>query len=321
MNLKDFRPDIPDFKEEDLQEKKYNMGGESPVHQPEIHDIQDIHHIKIEKLSSRVTIFSIILPCIMAVIIIFAYLDLRGKLADADLNKKNQAEKLSQQFQEQLGAMDVKIEKNRFDLEAMDKKIVGMEGQIAKLTTSKADNASITEKLTKLDAQVTNNTNQNKLNLQTIERVNKEFATAQTGMQSELDKNIKNTKEEISAFKKELDAKLAGIGEVQRDLSLMDKKLKKMEQDGLSQTKLDEKIKFLREELNANTAKLDKQVQNLELKLTTNVSRLQKDIDALINNSSPAPQKAPLSEPVKPKPQGNTDPSTPTTIKQKSLTD
>ncbi len=314
MNLKDFRPDIPDFNED--EELSDNQPGiETSSHHG------DINHLKIEKLSNRITIFSIILPCIMAVIIIFAYLDMRGKLADADLNKKNQADKLSQQFQEQLGAIDVKIEKNRFDLESMDKKTVGIEGQIAKLTTSKADNAAVNDKLAKLDTQVINNTNQNKLNLQTIERVNKELASAQTGMQSELDKNIKTSKDEISSFKKDLDAKLAGLGELQRDLSLMDKKLKKIEQDSLSQTKLDEKIKFLREELNANIAKLDKQVQNLDLKLITNVSRLQKDIEMLNNSSSPGPQKTPVSEPAKPKPQVNIDSSNPATIKQKPLTD
>ncbi len=315
MNLKDFKPGIPDFNEEEDLTEKPDIRIGKPLHH------EDIQTLKNEKLSNRVSIFSVILPLVMAIIIVFAYLDLRGKLSDLDLDKKSQADKLSQQFQEQLGAIDVKIEKNRFDIESMDKKTVGIEGQIAKLTTSKADSASTNDQLAKLDTRVTNNTNQNKLNLQTIERVNKELASAQTGMQSELDKNIKHSKEEISSFKKDLDAKLAGLVELQRDLGLMDKKLKKIEQDSLSQTKLDEKIKFLREELNANIAKLDKQVQNLDLKLITNVSRLQKDIDSLNHSSSPAPQKAPVSEPVKPKPQVNIDPSAPTTIKQKSLTE
>ncbi|MFA5905735.1 MAG: hypothetical protein WC836_17515, partial [Desulfobacula sp.] len=246
---------------------------------------------------------------------------MRGKVVDANINRLNEVEKLSQQFQEQISALEVKTEKNRFDLESMDKKTTGFEGQIAKLTASKADSATINDKLAKLDTQMANNTNQNKLNLQTIERVNKELASAQTGMQNELDKNIKHSKEEISSFKKELDLKLAGLGDLQRDLSLMDKKLKKVEQESLSQTKLDDKIKFLREELNANIAKLDRQVQNLEIKVTTNLSRLQKDIDSLHNSSSPAPQKAPVSEPLKPKPSVNTEPSAPTTIKQKPLTD
>ncbi len=316
MNLKDFRPDIPDFKEdEELPDHESGIMIETSLHH------RDINNLKIEQLSNRITIFSIILPCIMAVIIVFAYLDMRGKIADTDLNKKSQVEKVSQQVQEQLSALDVKVEKNRFDLESMDKKTVGIEGQITKLTTSKADSAAINDQLTKLDTRVTNNTNQHKLNLQTTERVNKELSSAQTGIQNELDKNIKHLKEELSAIKKEFDAKRSELGDLQRDLSLMDKKLKKLEQEGISQAKLDEKTKLLREELTTNITKLDKQVQTLDLKLITNLSRLQKDVDALNNSTSPAPQKTPVSEPTKPKPQVNIDSSTPTTIKQKPLTD
>src|SRR3989339_1515247 len=162
MNLKDFRPDIPDFNEdEEIPDTKSGMGIEIPISHP------DINHIKIEKLSKRITLVSIILPCLLGVILLFAYLDMRGKLVDANLNKQGEVEKISHQFQDQLNALDVKIEKNRFDLESLDKKALGLEGQIAKLTTSKADS----DQMAKLDTRVSNNTSQNKLTLQTIERV------------------------------------------------------------------------------------------------------------------------------------------------------
>jgi chromosome segregation ATPase len=320
MNLKDFRPDLPDFNEDEEQpEKKYDMGTEAPAYDP------DINHIRIEKLSKKITLISVLLPCLMGIIIFFAYLDMRGKVADANLNKQTEVDKISLQFQEQLSALDVKAEKNRFDLESMDKKTVGIESQIAKLTTSKADSAGINEQLTKLDTRVANNSNQNKLTLQSIERVNKELLSSQTKIQTELNQDIKQINEEISSFKKGFDSKLAALGnydqqlgELQKDLSLMDKKLKKMEQESLSQVKLDEKIKFLREELNSHITKLDKQIQNLDLKLTT---RLQKDLDKSNTTPSQVSPKIPPSEPLKPKPQVNIDSSNPSPIKQKSLTD
>ncbi|OGR13708.1 MAG: hypothetical protein A2097_15005 [Desulfobacula sp. GWF2_41_7] len=316
MNLKDFRPGLPDFNEdEELLDTKSGRETETPIYHP------DINHIKIETLSKRITLISFILPCLMGLIVLFVYLDIRGKIIDANLNKQSEAEKASQQFQEQISALDVKAEKNRFDLESMDKKTVGLEGQISKLTTSKADGSAINDQLAKLDARISNNTNQNKLTLQTIEKFNKELDSAQAGMQGEVEKNIKHSKEEISNFKKELDTKLAGLGELHKELSLMDKKLKKVELDSISQVKLDEKIRLLKEELSINITKLDKQVQTLDLKLTTNLSRLQKDVDALSNASSPVHQKTPVSEPVKLKPQVNIDSSNPTTIKQKPLTD
>jgi len=197
MNLKDFRPDMPDFNEEEnLPETNFAMGIEEPSYHP------DINQIKIETLSRRLTLISVLLPCLMGVILVFAYLDMRGKAADADLNKKSEVEKISQQFQEQLSALEVKAEKNRFDLESMDKKTVGMEGQIAKLTTSKADSAGINEQLAKIETRVANNSSQNKLALQSIERVNKELLASQTEIKNDLDKNIKQTREDLSIFKK-----------------------------------------------------------------------------------------------------------------------
>nr|NJM01365.1 hypothetical protein [Desulfobacula sp.] len=106
MNLKDFRPDLPDFNEDEAApEKQYDMGTETPDDHP------DINHIRIEKLSRRLTLISILLPCLMSIIIFLAYLDMRGKVADADSNKQSEVQKISQQFQEQLSALDVKAEK------------------------------------------------------------------------------------------------------------------------------------------------------------------------------------------------------------------
>lgn len=327
MNLKDFKPGLPeDFnEEEELLDTESRIEIETPSYHP------DINHLKIEKLSKRITLLSVILPCLMGAIILFAYLDMRGKVLDSNLNKQSEVEKASQQFQEQLNALDVKAEKTRFDLDSklpeLEKKSVAIEGQLAKLTTSKADNATINDHLAKLDTRVTNNSNQNKLTLQTVERVNKELLSSQTGVQTELDKNIKQTKEELSIFKKGVESKLAELGnydhklgELQKDLSLMDKKLKQMEQENLSQARLDEKIRVLREELTSNLTKLDKQIQTLDQKLTVNLSRLQKDMDMLNNAPSPGPQKIPVSDPVKPKPQVNIDSSDPSGIKQKPLT-
>ena len=77
MNLKDFRPDIPDFDadEESLKQNK-RQGSASIYH-------EEINTLKIEKLSNRVTIISIIIPCLISAILIFAYLDMKERVVDA----------------------------------------------------------------------------------------------------------------------------------------------------------------------------------------------------------------------------------------------
>ena len=165
MKLKDFNPDNQDFDSDDeITESLYH---------------QDINSLKIDKLSNRITIISIIIPCIIGAILIFAYLDMKERVAGADLTKKNQFEKISQQLEEKVNALDVKTEKNRFNfdnkLPELEKKYISFEGQIAKLSTLKADNKSIKNLFSKIEDRIDNNTNQNglaikKINEQTLDR-------------------------------------------------------------------------------------------------------------------------------------------------------
>ncbi len=74
MDLKDFNPDNQDFDSD-------NEITDSIYH-------QEINSLKIDKLSNRVTIISIIIPCLIGAILIFAYLDMKERVVGADLTKK-----------------------------------------------------------------------------------------------------------------------------------------------------------------------------------------------------------------------------------------
>ena len=145
MDLKDFKPDNQDFDSDDeITDSTYH---------------QEINSLKIDKLSNRVTIISIIIPCLIGAILIFAYLDMKERVVGAYLTKKNQFEKISQQLEEKLNALDVKIAKNRFNfdnkLPELEKKNISLEGQIAKLSTLKADNKNIKSLFPKLKTVLT----------------------------------------------------------------------------------------------------------------------------------------------------------------------
>ncbi|MCD4719147.1 MAG: hypothetical protein K8S13_04710 [Desulfobacula sp.] len=325
--LKDFRPDNPDFiEDEDLLKQTDSELPTSTYH-------EEINTLKIDKLSNRVTIISIILPCLIGVIVIFAYLDMKERMVDVDLTKQNQVERIFQQLEEKLNTLDVKIAKNKFDLEnklpELDKKNVLLEGRIAKLTTTKADTKTIKadtktikNRFTKLEKRVANNTNQDKTTLQTIERINKQTLSTIKENQNQFDKTARQIKEETSLFKEEFDARLLELsdyeqllGELRKNVSLLDKKFKGLEQDIVSQVALDEKINLLNTDLNNHIKNFDQQVNKLNQRLTANLSRLQKDLDQL-SKSSPS-NIIPTNS--KPKPQINIDSSEPVNIKEESL--
>ena len=321
MNLKDFRPDNPDFDSE--EETLENNAGEIP--RSTYHE--EINTLKIDKLSNRVTIISIIIPCLIGAILIFAYLDMKERVVDVDLTKQNQFEIISQQLEEKLNALDVKIAKNKFSLDnklpELDNKTVALEGQIAKLNTTKADTKIFNNKFTKLEKHISNNTKQDKTTIQTIERINKQTLSTIKENQNQLDKTAQQIKDEINLFKEEFDARLLElsdyeqqIGELRRDSSLLDKKYKRLEQEGVLQVTLDEKIKQVNTDLNHHIKNLDQQIAKLNQKVTANISRLQKDLDRLSNSSS----SKTIQKGTKPKPQINIDSSESVNIEEESLT-
>ena len=301
MGLKDFNPDNQEFDSDD------ETTG-SIYH-------QEINSLKIDKLSNRITIISIIIPCLIGAILIFAYLDMKERVVGADLTKKNQFETISQQLEEKLNALDVKIAKNRFNfdnkLPELEKKNISLEGQIAKLSTLKADNKNIKSLFSKIENRIDNNTNQNKT-----------AGLAIKNNKIELDKTTQKIKANTKLFKKEFDARLVElsnyeqqIGELRKNISLLDKKYKKIDQDHGIQTNLNkksnEKIYELESSVKALAKKLNDQLRTLNNRLTANISRLQKDIDLIL-------QITPKIN--KPRPQINIDSSGSVEIKEESLT-
>ncbi|NOX32597.1 MAG: hypothetical protein GXP56_02505, partial [Deltaproteobacteria bacterium] len=284
---------------------------------------EEINTLKIDKLSNRVTIISIIIPFLIGAVLVYAYLDIKKRMVDVDLTKQTQLERISQQLEEKLNALDVKIAKNRFALDnklpEISKKTVSIEGHIAKLTNEKADNKAVKNKFKKLEKQVANNANQDKTNTRTIERINKQILSTINENQNKFDETAKQIKDEINLFKEEFDARLLElsdyeqqIGELRKDTSLLDKKFKALEQDIVSKAVIDKKINLLKTDLT-------NQVNSLNKKLAASISRLQKDLDRLSKSMS---VKAPknIKPAGKPKPRINIDSSGSTDIKEESLT-
>ncbi len=305
MNLKDFKPGDPDFDSDD--EIRDTADSDSDISASAYHE--EINTIKIDKLSNKVTIISIIIPCLIGAILIFAYLDMKERVVDVDVTKQSQVDKISEQLEVKLNALDVKIAKNRFDLDnklpEIEKKTLSLEGQTAKLASTKADNSSVKTKLSKLEKRIANNAKQDKTTLQTIERVNKQTLTTIQENQTHFDNTAKQIKDEFTLFKEEFDARLLElseyeqeIGSLRKNLSLLDKKFKHFEQETLNQEKFDAEIS----QIESRIINLDKQMTTLSKKLNTNLSRLQKDIDQLSNS-----KRTEKPDNSKPKPQINID--------------
>jgi hypothetical protein len=259
-NLKDFKIDplnLPDTDDaQSLQPSEYH---------------QEINTLKIEKLANRVTIISVIIPCLICAILAFIYLDMKERVVDVDETKKIQVEKMARQIEEKLNSLDLRIAKNKFDfnlqLPLLAKKEETLENQVAKISVSKADVKTMKADMAALDKKIKKNAGQNKKTLAATEAVNLKMLASITKNNTRFEEETSQIKQDITLFTEEFDARLLElsayeeqIGLLRKTTSILDKKLKGMELEGLSKNELDKRFSKIQQTF-------EKMIQDLDKKL------------------------------------------------------
>lgn len=313
-NLKDFRYDPLNISEEDDQD----------ILKPSVYH-QEINTLKIEKLSNRVTIISVIIPCLIFAILVFGYLDMKERVVDADASKTLQVETIARQLEEKLNALDVRIAKNKFDfdqaLPLITKKEQDLENQLTKMAGSKIDAKTLNAAIAKLDKEILNTAGQNKSALQAMETIKQEIvALKETNIQ--LKKTADGIQQEMNVFKAGVESKIAKlstydekIAQIGVTTSLNDKKLKELELNKLSGNEVDKR-------LNQVKLSLEKTIQDLDKKMVQQAA-----VKTQTSTHLPPPkvpdtpiEKKPV-QPSQPAPLLDTDKTGSGTIKEKTLTE
>ncbi len=245
-SLSDYRSDVSQLEDEDQESS-------ADIQATMYH--QEVNTLKIEKLSQRVTIISVIIPCIIIAVLAFAYIDMKERVVDVDQTQGSQVAKIEKALEEKLNALDVRIAKATFDLDEklvqVEQKSQALENQAAKMSSSKVDLKAMEKALAKLDKRIKTNSAQDKSTLAAMERINTQLLAAikenNTGFKSNADK----IKAEIQLFKEEFDARLLElsayeqqIARLSKEMSLIDKQLKTLKQD--TQLSFDKKLDQLR---------------------------------------------------------------------------
>ena len=303
MSLKDFKPDEGLFDDDDRPAGKAGTApGISASRQ------EEINTLKIDKLSNRITIISIILPCIIGVICVFAYLDMKERVVDVDQTKNTQVQQIARQFEDKLNALDVRIAQNRFDVDKtlpdLMNKLKTIDGQLGKLSTTKVDTSEVNSMLAAATAKVEKvlkaNTAADKKTADAVAVQKKKSANDIASLKQAMDDAGKRTADELDLFKEELDARLLQLtsyeqqfGELGKNFSLMDKRLKRVEQDRVTTPALDEKLSVLKMQIDG----LSTRIATLDKKLQVNLTRLQKDLDILLKMRAPTSSSKPTAAP------------------------
>ncbi len=282
-HLKDFRPEIDDSR---------------PISQSKSHQ-EEISTLRIDKLSNRITIISIIIPCLIGAILFFAYMDMKEKVVEADTTKQNQVSRISEQFDSKLNALDIKIAKNRFDIEnefpKINAKTTQIEGLLAKTTASMADKTEIQTELNELKKKITDNTNQNKTNIQTIEQANQTALSVVKESEERLTAQMNSFKKQFSDKMTELTQISEQLAQMKKQLSIVDIRQKDLESKYLDAQMLENKINetktLLLKNLQVIQENIENEIKNLDQKILNNTIQIQNP-RPISSNSNTDPAKS-----------------------------
>jgi chromosome segregation ATPase len=292
MSLKDYRTDAADLPREDP---------DTPT--PSSLYLKDRNALKIDKLSIRVTIISIILPILIGAVLFFIYLDMKDQVMDVDSAKNTRVEHLSRQMEEKLNALDIRIAKNRFDLDEklpmLEQKTGSLEQQLEKLAASKADVSVLEAELTELgdqlarqDRRIQNNADQDQANLAELERINSSLRSAMDENQGQFEKEVRTLKQEITSLQalkqevaslqtqsqarislqEQLDEKRLDLERLQKQVGLLEKQHQELENQFMTRKEVNRQLTELQNNVNQALKNMENQIKSPPLQIPDSIS-------------------------------------------------
>lgn len=283
MSLKDYRTDASDLPREDPD----TLPPVSSLYQ------KDRNALKIDKLSTRVTVITIILPILIGAVLFFIYLDMKDQVMDVDSAKDTRVDHLSRQMEEKMNALDIRIAKNRFDLDEkmplLEQKTGALEQQLEKLAASKADVAALEtglaeleEQLARQDRRIQNNADQDQVNLAELERINSSLRAAMDKNQIQFENDVRSLKQTMAALQTQrqeqtslqtqLDETILDLQRTQKQLSLLEKQYKELENQFMTRKEVTRRLTELQNEVNQMRNNIKNQIKSPPLQIPDTIS-------------------------------------------------
>ncbi len=137
---------------------------------------EELNDLKIEKLGNRITIISVILPCLIGAVIFFAYMDMEERMASVHDTGQTEVQEVAEDLGAKLNAMTVDLagvqHKLATELPVFDKTIQALESNIARLTTTKAEKSETTQTMTRIEKTVSDFETRNNRAMETLGKAN-----------------------------------------------------------------------------------------------------------------------------------------------------
>ena len=257
--------------------------------------ISDAENLRIEKLSTRVTLVAVLIPCLLVVVLAIAYLDIKNRVINTQNSGSMGVQNLSKDLESRFSNLSLKqakieeqLAQNTKALEtataALQINLKKTTSEFKRITDGKPDRTEITAVVTKTESSVAAlKKEMADLNM-AFSKFDEELA-AQILLMAEGLKKDQGRLAEIEKKAQQLDAEK--LGKASLDLAL-----------GLERLGLQEMVKDRIREIEKKLAEVNKQMDALNQRLNAQVQKAPPSPSAIASPTTPAaPSDAKSSPP------------------------
>ncbi len=287
----------------DKDYKEFNFDKIADEEYPDSLYQEEMKDLRVEKLNQRVTIITILLPCLIGVILFIAYRDLTGRVSQSEFSGSKEVQALSVELEEKFKNIAAQFTEVQ---NSLDEKITSLEKKIIALNEN-------LNKLNEIDTNIKQNLNKSDTTLQTISAAKvdkKEHAAAIEKINNSLvlirkdlealapaNKDIASLSSEMKSLEKRLGEEMTALSETiaktDNDLMQIQAGLatlagQKLDKDSLDLEVLKTRMSFERT--------LDQAVINLERKIDSVLKRT-KQLEKNLKQLEAATTQTPIARP------------------------
>jgi hypothetical protein len=242
---------------------------------------ESIGDLQVRKLNQRLTLFAVLIPCLIGVLLIFAYIDLKNRMTNIHATGSTEVKNLSQDIESRLSALTLETARLKEEIssetESLKKKDVQLaisagknKSEIKKINSSKADKRALKQSMATVEANVGKK----------IPAVNKRLKEIDTGLTS-LDKKTTGKFLEIEK----------SLARINGEFKHMESNIAFLSDNQIDQRQIDLSLDIQEKKLRLLMIKEGESIKNQIIELKSKTKALEKKM-ALLAKSRPAPEPA-----------------------------
>ncbi|MBF0240970.1 MAG: hypothetical protein HQK64_00640 [Desulfamplus sp.] len=239
---------------------------------------EELNSRKIDKVSSRITLLAILLPCFIGAALFYGYVDIKERMLAINNSGQSQFDFAAKELETKLNALDLQLAKIKLvfeqDIPELKQQTIAIQDELTLLAGSKSDKEEIDKTLELIKADIAKISDQYQGALHILDRTNQETLSIVNEKSKELEASVDAKIESVNRLQGDIDSKIASIKAVETEI------------DGKIDSKVDASIdkrfkSAINERLSTHTQAIDKKVADIDLAVESKLATLQEVTEIL----------------------------------------